>query len=92
MIVRVFQRGRVRALRDRDGGADGEGRGGLHTRNRGEEPLERAARVCRRDATRSLDALRAFAGPDWQKAVIEPQEEQMLAQVFCEHYEPIETG
>jgi hypothetical protein len=24
--------------------------------------------------------------------VIEPQEEQMLAQVFCEHYEPIETG
>ena len=24
---------------------------------------------------RSVDALQAFAGPDWQKAVIEPQEE-----------------
>jgi hypothetical protein len=32
--------GRVRALRDRDRGADGEGRGGLHERDRGEEPLE----------------------------------------------------
>ena len=28
---------------------------------------------------RSLDALQAFAGPDWHKAVIEPQEEHMLA-------------
>jgi len=40
----------------------------------------------------SVDALRAFAGPDWQKAVIEPQEEHMLVQVFCDHYETIETG
>jgi heme-degrading monooxygenase HmoA len=41
---------------------------------------------------RSVDALQAFAGPDWQKAVIEPEEEHMLAQVFCDHYETIETG
>ena len=41
---------------------------------------------------RSPNALQAFAGPDWQKAVIEPQEEHMLAQVFCDHYETIETG
>ncbi len=41
---------------------------------------------------RSVDALQAFAGSDWQKAVIEPQEEHMLAEVFCDHYETIETG
>jgi heme-degrading monooxygenase HmoA len=40
---------------------------------------------------RSVDALQAFAGR-WQKAVIEPEEEQMLAQVFCDHYDEIETG
>jgi heme-degrading monooxygenase HmoA len=40
----------------------------------------------------SLDALQAFAGPDWQSAVIEPEEEHMLAQVFCDHYETLETG
>jgi heme-degrading monooxygenase HmoA len=31
---------------------------------------------------RSIDALRAFAGPDWQQAVIEPEEEHRLARVF----------
>ena len=41
---------------------------------------------------RSVEALQAFAGPDWQKAVIEPEEEHMLAHVFCDHYETIETG
>ena len=41
---------------------------------------------------RSVDALQAVAGRDWQKAVIEPEEEQMLAQVFCDHYDEIETG
>ena len=41
---------------------------------------------------RSVDALQAFAGRDWQKAVIESEEEQMLAQVFCDHYDEIETG
>jgi antibiotic biosynthesis monooxygenase len=42
--------------------------------------------------SRSVDALQAFAGPDWQQAVIEPEEGHMLAQVFCDHYETIETG
>ena len=41
---------------------------------------------------RSVDALRAFAGPNWQKAVIEPEEEHMLVQVSCDHYEVLETG
>jgi heme-degrading monooxygenase HmoA len=40
----------------------------------------------------SVDALQAFAGPDWQEAVIEPEEEHMLAQVFCDHYETLETS
>jgi heme-degrading monooxygenase HmoA len=41
---------------------------------------------------RSVDALQEFAGPDWQEAVIEPEEERMLAEVFCDHYDTIETG
>ena len=41
---------------------------------------------------KSVDALKAFAGPDWQKAVIEPEEEHMLAEVSCDHYERIEAG
>ena len=41
---------------------------------------------------RSVDALQAFAGPDWQRAVIEPEEEHMLAEVFCDHYESIDTS
>ena len=41
---------------------------------------------------RSIDALQAFAGPDWRNAVIEPQEEHLLAEVSCAHYETIETG
>ena len=40
----------------------------------------------------SVAALAAFAGPRWQQAVIEPEEEHMLAQVFCDHYETTETG
>jgi quinol monooxygenase YgiN len=40
----------------------------------------------------SVAALEAFAGPRWQEAVIEPEEEHMLAQVFCDHYETVETG
>jgi hypothetical protein len=34
----------------------------------------------------SAAALEAFAGSRWQEAVIEPEEEHMLAQVFCDHY------
>jgi heme-degrading monooxygenase HmoA len=40
----------------------------------------------------SVEALRAFAGPDWQKAVIAPEEEHMLAEVVCDHYETLDTG
>jgi heme-degrading monooxygenase HmoA len=40
----------------------------------------------------SVDALQAFAGPDWLQAVIEPEEEHMLAQVICDHYEAIEAA
>jgi hypothetical protein len=40
----------------------------------------------------SVAALEAFAAPRWQEAVIEPEEEHMLAQVFCDHYETVETG
>jgi heme-degrading monooxygenase HmoA len=41
---------------------------------------------------RSVDAVRAFAGPNWQDAVVEPEEEHMLAHVCCDHYEAIDTG
>jgi len=36
--------------------------------------------------------MQAFAGSGLAKAVIEPEEEHMLAQVFCDHYETIDTG
>ena len=40
----------------------------------------------------SVGALEAFAGPQWQEAVIEPGEEHMLAEVFCDHYETVVTA
>jgi quinol monooxygenase YgiN len=40
----------------------------------------------------SVAALEAFAGPYWQEAVIEPDEEHLLAEVFCDHYETVERG
>jgi quinol monooxygenase YgiN len=40
----------------------------------------------------SVAALEVFAGPRWQEAVIEPDEEHMLAEVFCDHYETVETS
>jgi len=40
----------------------------------------------------SVAALQAFAGPDWQTAVIEPEEEHMLTEVFCDHYEMFKTA
>jgi quinol monooxygenase YgiN len=40
----------------------------------------------------SIDALESFAGKDWRQAVVEPEEEHMLTEVFCDHYETIETG
>lgn len=35
---------------------------------------------------RDLDALRAFAGEDWDRAVIDPSEEHMLRETFISHY------
>jgi heme-degrading monooxygenase HmoA len=39
----------------------------------------------------SVAALEAFAGPRWPEAVIEPDEEHLLAEVFCNHYETVDT-
>ena len=35
----------------------------------------------------SVDALEAFAGRRWHEAVVEPDEEHMLAEVSCDHYD-----
>jgi heme-degrading monooxygenase HmoA len=40
----------------------------------------------------SVDSIEAFAGPRWQEAVIEPEEADMLAEVFCDHYEALGAG
>ena len=40
----------------------------------------------------SVEALQAFAGPNWQEAVVLPEEEYMLETVVCDHYESISTG
>jgi quinol monooxygenase YgiN len=37
----------------------------------------------------SVEALQAFAGPNWQEAVVLPEEEYMLQSVVCDHYESI---
>ena len=37
----------------------------------------------------SVEALQSFAGPNWQEAVVLPEEEYMLAAVLCDHYESI---
>jgi quinol monooxygenase YgiN len=38
----------------------------------------------------SVESLQAFAGPNWQQAVVLPEEEYMLAEVSCEHYGSIQ--
>jgi quinol monooxygenase YgiN len=40
----------------------------------------------------SIAALEAFAGPSWQEAVVEPEEEDLLAGVSCDHYEAVASG
>ena len=40
----------------------------------------------------SIDQLAAFAGQRWREPVIEPEEEHMLAEVFCDHYETVRPG
>ena len=36
---------------------------------------------------RDVNAVRAFAGEDWTKAVIDPSEEHMLRETFLSHYD-----
>jgi heme-degrading monooxygenase HmoA len=40
----------------------------------------------------SVEALEDFAGPDWQEALVESEDEQLLTGAFCDHYEVIDTG
>jgi heme-degrading monooxygenase HmoA len=40
----------------------------------------------------SVDALEAFAGPRWREAVVQPDEEHMLAEVSCDHYETVRSS
>jgi heme-degrading monooxygenase HmoA len=35
----------------------------------------------------SVEALKQFAGPEWQSPRILPEEAHMVKQVFCDHYE-----
>jgi heme-degrading monooxygenase HmoA len=35
----------------------------------------------------SVDAIRAFAGADWQHAVVAPEEEDLLVGVSTDHFE-----
>jgi heme-degrading monooxygenase HmoA len=35
---------------------------------------------------KSVEALAEFSGPDWRTAVIDPREEDLLAEVSVEHY------
>jgi quinol monooxygenase YgiN len=37
----------------------------------------------------SVEALQTFAGPNWQEAVVLPEEEHMLDSVICDHYESL---
>ena len=84
--------GRVRALRDRDGGAEEKAQAGCTHATAGKTRWSDQPEFVVITQWRSVDALQAFAGPDWQEAVIEPEEKHMLAEVFCDHYETIETG
>lgn len=41
---------------------------------------------------RDLDALRLFAGNDWQSAVIHPDEAHLLRETFVHHYHALELS
>jgi hypothetical protein len=58
----------------------------------GSEPLDRQPEFVVVTHWDSVAALEALAGPRWQEAVIEPEEEHMLARVLCDHYETTETA
>ena len=38
----------------------------------------------------SIDALKSFAGPEWQSPRILAEEAHMVKQVFCDHYEVLQ--
>jgi hypothetical protein len=52
------------------------------------EPVRSATTAAAAAATR----VRSGRARPRQNAVIEPEEEHMLAEVFCDHYEAIDTG
>lgn len=37
----------------------------------------------------SIDALKQFAGAEWQKPRIIPEEAHMVREVFCDHYDAL---
>lgn len=39
---------------------------------------------------KDLDSLRRFAGENWQEAVIDPSEVELLRETFISHYEVID--
>ena len=52
------------------------------------KPWQDAANVfCMTMLWRDLDAIEGFAGPDWSKARIEPQEAHLIKSTSLEHYE-----
>ena len=61
-------------------------------RDRRQEPLARSARIRCVTHWDSIDALEALAGQDLREAVVEAEEEHLLTEVFCDHYEAIETA
>ena len=51
------------------------------------EPLEGAAReFLMMTLWRDEDALRAFAGDDWDAPVVTPDEEPLVEAMFADHY------
>jgi heme-degrading monooxygenase HmoA len=40
----------------------------------------------------SVEALKAFVGPDWEQAVVPEEERPVLADTFLHHYEAYATG
>lgn len=41
---------------------------------------------------RDIDALRAFAGPQWREPVIDPREAPLLERVYVHHYFGADTS
>ena len=41
---------------------------------------------------KDVESLKAFAGDNWQEAVIDPSERELLRETFISHYELIEPN